>query len=210
MASLLQPPATSALVHCATSSAISFTWYAMPDVVRCRATRAAAKAVLAGAIAANEAWYRRPIIEDVSAILAGKSTNYTSPDSMETPFLGTAIMDNADMAIDDAMRPNLGDLDEETTGKAPQSEPLSACGAILSSDSLVPPAFLAGGAGVVIGALAASLTLERWIFRRGERRRSEGVRAAHTRQAGVLAGVLVALSAAELAYDACLATYDED
>jgi len=59
------------------------------------------------------------------------------------------------------------------------------------------PAELAVLAGVALGSAALTVAVERWLFRRGERRRAAGVRFAHTRQGlalGVLEAALTALT----------------
>lgn len=53
------------------------------------------------------------------------------------------------------------------------------------------PRELAILAGVALGSAALTVAVERWLFRRGERRRAAGIRFAHTRQ-GLALGVLEA------------------
>ena len=57
------------------------------------------------------------------------------------------------------------------------------------------PCELAVLGGAVAGSALVTLALERWLFRRGERRRASGVRFAHTRQGLVLGGLEAALIA---------------
>lgn len=53
------------------------------------------------------------------------------------------------------------------------------------------PRELAVLAGTVLGSAVVTVAVERWLFRRGERRRAQGVRFAHTRQ-GLVLGALEA------------------
>lgn len=53
------------------------------------------------------------------------------------------------------------------------------------------PRELAVLAGAVLGSAVVTVAVERWLFRRGERRRAQGVRFAHTRQ-GLVLGALEA------------------
>ena len=55
------------------------------------------------------------------------------------------------------------------------------------------PRELAVLAGAVLGSAVVTVAVERWLFRRGERRRAAGVRLAHTRQ-GLALGVLEAVA----------------
>ena len=55
------------------------------------------------------------------------------------------------------------------------------------------PRELAVLAGTVLGSAVVTVAVERWLFRRGERRRAAGVRLAHTRQ-GLALGVLEAVA----------------
>ena len=55
------------------------------------------------------------------------------------------------------------------------------------------PRELAVLAGAVLGSAGVTVAVERWLFRRGERRRAAGVRLAHTRQ-GLALGVLEAVA----------------
>ena len=55
------------------------------------------------------------------------------------------------------------------------------------------PRELAVLAGAALGSAMITVGVERWLFRRGERRRAEGVRFAHTRQ-GLALGALEAVA----------------
>ena len=57
------------------------------------------------------------------------------------------------------------------------------------------PSELAVLAGAAVGSAMITVGVERWLFRRGERRRASGVRFAHTRQGLVLGGLEAALTA---------------
>lgn len=56
------------------------------------------------------------------------------------------------------------------------------------------PRELAVLAGAVLGSAVVTVAVERWLFRRGERRRAQGARFAHTRQGLVLGGLEAALT----------------
>lgn len=66
------------------------------------------------------------------------------------------------------------------------------------------PAELAVLGGAVVGSAVLTVAVERWLFRRGERRRARGVRFAHTRQGLLLGGLAAALDALALADSACV------
>ena len=71
------------------------------------------------------------------------------------------------------------------------------------------PRELAVLAGAALGSGMITVGVERWLFRRGERRRAEGVRFAHTRQ-GLVLGALEAVGAvATLAGEAASSARDE-
>ena len=71
------------------------------------------------------------------------------------------------------------------------------------------PRELAVLAGAALGSAMITVGVERWLFRRGERRRAEGVRLAHTRQ-GLALGVLeAAATVATLAGEAASSARDE-
>ena len=56
------------------------------------------------------------------------------------------------------------------------------------------PAELAVLAGAALGSAMITVGVERWLFRRGEGRRAQGVRFAHTRQGLALGGLEAALT----------------
>ena len=56
------------------------------------------------------------------------------------------------------------------------------------------PAELAVLAGAALGSAMITVGVERWLFRRGERRRAQGARFAHTRQGLVLGGLEAAVT----------------
>ena len=56
------------------------------------------------------------------------------------------------------------------------------------------PAELAVLAGTALGSAMITVGVERWLFRRGERRRAQGSRFAHTRQGLALGGLEAALT----------------
>lgn len=56
------------------------------------------------------------------------------------------------------------------------------------------PRELAVLAGAVLGSAVVTVAVERWLFRRGEHRRAQGARFAHTRQGLVLGGLEAALT----------------
>ena len=57
------------------------------------------------------------------------------------------------------------------------------------------PAELAVLAGAALGSAMITVGVERWLFRRGEARRAQGARFAHTRQGLALGGLEAALTA---------------
>ena len=57
------------------------------------------------------------------------------------------------------------------------------------------PAELAVLAGAALGSAMITVGVERWLFHRGERRRAQGARFAHTRQGLALGGLEAALTA---------------
>ena len=61
------------------------------------------------------------------------------------------------------------------------------------------PRELAVLAGAVLGSAVVTVAVERWLFRRGERRRAAGVRLAHTRQGLALGALEAAATVATLA-----------
>ena len=56
------------------------------------------------------------------------------------------------------------------------------------------PAELAVLAGAALGSAMITVGVERWLFHRGEARRAQGVRFAHTRQGLALGGLEAALT----------------
>ena len=54
-------------------------------------------------------------------------------------------------------------------------------------------------AGAGIGTVCLTVAVEKWLFRRGERRRAAGVRLAHTRQGLVIGALTGAASAVQFA-----------
>ena len=71
------------------------------------------------------------------------------------------------------------------------------------------PRELAVLAGAALGSALITVGVERWLFRRGERRRAEGVRLAHTRQGLVLGVLEAAATVATLAGEAASSARDE-
>ena len=61
------------------------------------------------------------------------------------------------------------------------------------------PGELALLAGAGIGTVCLTVAVEKWLFRRGERRRAAGVRLAHTRQGLVIGALTGAASAVQFA-----------
>lgn len=192
-----QPSTGAALIHGSLATAATFAWYAMPDVVRCRKARAALKAGLATLITANEVVYLRPTLEYVHDIFAGHQhvhEGISAEDAagdlqgLESPFLGSAVLDAQDVPADCASHPNLGDLDEDNEYPA---EPLSDLSSMPSPVALQ----IAGVLGGTLAVGAAAVAAERWLFSRGERRLSNAISYAHTRQAVALSTLTAALCA---------------
>ncbi len=87
-----------------------------------------------------------------------------------------------------ASHPNLGDLDEDNEYPA---EPLSDLSSMPSPVALQ----IAGVLGGTLAVGAAAVAAERWLFSRGERRLSNAISYAHTRQAVALSTLTAALCA---------------
>lgn len=196
-----QPSAGAALIHGSLATAATFAWYSVPDLVRCRKARVALKAGLATLIAANEVVYLRPTLEYVHDVFAGHrlvSEGDSSADipvdlqGLESPFLGSAVVDAQDVPADCASRPNLGDLDEDVEHSA---EPLPGLSRMPSPVALQVAGVVAGT--VAVGA--AVVATERWLFSRGERRLSSGIPYAHTRQAAGVSALTAGLCALDFA-----------
>lgn len=197
-----QASAASTLIHGAVAASATLAWYAMPDVIRCKKARTAAKLGLAGVIAVNEATFFAPAVSYLRENFSSEGACCCGVDAcsdtdedriLESPHLGSAVLDAHNVPADCADRPNLGDLDDEIEyPSAPVAE----------ESGTLPVAAVAAG---VVGGLAllgvAAVSVERWIFRRGERRRAAGVRRAHTRQGVALAGLTAAWCAVDYALD---------
>lgn len=197
-----QLSSTSTFIHGAIATSASLAWYAMPDVIRSKKARTVAKLGLAGVIAVNEAAFLAPaftyirenfVSEDTCCCGVESCSDSDDARNLESPHLGSAVLDAHNIPADCADRPNLGDLDDEIeypsipmteeTGKLP-------IGAVAAGTA----------AGLTLLSLALVST-ERFIFRRGEKRRAAGVHRAHTRQGVALAGVTAALCALDYALD---------
>ena len=93
-----------------------------------------------------------------------------------------------------AMMPEDGELppyDDETDcskGSPVADDPLDGV-------TEAEPRELAVLAGAALGSAVLTVAVERWLFRRGERRRAQGARFAHTRQGLALGGLEAALTA---------------
>lgn len=146
-----------------------FGWYAMPDLIRNRPARTAAKLGLLSGILALEAWRSRDIISFTREVWAGSLDEAPSCEGCEEPTIPAT---------------------EDDATAAPSPHP-----------ALLVGGGIAAATATIIGAVAA----ERWLFRRGERRRTQGIRAAHTRQAAWLA----ALSGAFIIADEMLLSCQE-
>ena len=150
-------------------------------------TRAAGLAVGAGA---TLAWYALPDVVR-SRPLRGV---------MKAGLLGAIGWSLVSMLPDE---PELAPYDDEVDcskgAEAADEDPLEGV-------TEAAPCELAVLGGAVAGSALVTLALERWLFRRGERRRASGVRFAHTRQGLALGGLAAVLDAATLAsrsQDAC-------
>ncbi|MDN5964048.1 MAG: hypothetical protein L0H81_05840 [Actinomyces sp.] len=165
-ASFLQQRAALA----ATSGAVTLAWYALPDVVRRRRLRAVLKTALLAVLLIPRAGELRRVGEEVCDSLSALATN--APTTSEVPSTDghpapgpTGLATDADR--DDAPRPSRG-------------WPRIAAWAVLPLTVL--------GVGVW-----GAIEFEGWLFRRGERRRTEGHRHTHLRQALPLAAATALL-----------------
>lgn len=88
-----------------------------------------------------------------------------------------------------------GDLDEDAACEE-CCEP--AVDALTVDEAPSPRALLLAGLAIPLGIASVTAVVgERWLFRRGERRRAAGVRNAHTRQAACLSGLTAAMVVAD-------------
>ena len=151
-------------VLAANSGAVTLAWYALPDVVRCRRLRGVLKAGLLAAIVLPRAGDLRRAGEEVRDSLSALATTASiapgEPSTDGHPTQGTRAPE---------AHPDEGD----TPGLRKDWPRLALMG-------VVPLTVL--GVGVWGG-----FEFEGWLFRRGERRRAEGHRHAHLRQALPLA-----------------------
>ncbi|WP_454041719.1 hypothetical protein [Cellulosimicrobium sp. Marseille-Q8652] len=161
----------------AIAGSMTLAWYAVPDLVRPRWTRALLKTAVgvAGAVltVASTADGR----EAREAVRTLRSTVKGLDETSDTAGPGAPGASPA------------GDAGREDNAYVAD---------VGSSRSAVPPGVLALGA---VGGVAASVALvvaaERWVYRRGEALRARGVRLPHTRVGLAMGAVAVALAVAE-------------
>lgn len=128
----------------ALAGAFGLAWYALPDVVRCRTARVAAKTGLIAAFVAGEMAFN----------------------------------------VRDEPVPTQAEADEVARRRTPENP--------LPEVDLSNPGVIAAGAALLAAGTALTVWGEKALFRRGERRRAEGVKWAHTRQAIPLAAAAAA------------------
>lgn len=154
-------------------SAMVASWYAMPDVIRSRAWRAALKVAIVGAAAGySVVRYRADAAEAVADEADGPATGDASDGSfarVRTLTSGVPVLDAADLDLAD---------DDERAG----------------TDLVRAGGVAALATAGVIGSIAGTVAAERGLFRLGERWRAGGVAGAHTR-IGLVAGVVTAVLA---------------
>ncbi|MCI7305233.1 MAG: peptidase S9 [Trueperella sp.] len=148
-------------------AALSTLYYALPDFLRRRPLRIAARV---GCIAA------------ITAIATHETTTRLNDDDTLTP--DAPAPENPE-SPEDPSRPEDPSGQESPEDPGFPQKPIALAGMI------------AAGIAALAGSIALDVALERRIFARGERRRAAGVRLAHTRQAlwiGPLSGVATYLS----------------
>lgn len=149
------------LASAVSSGILTFLFYATPDFIRRRSARVAAKTAIAAAIAGIN------VHDGLTREDADMPQLDTDLDTMKSEnFAGTDTDGIAGT-----------DTDDRETLKLPESKRARA-------------AFLLGGSALLVGMIAIDVASERWIFRRGERRRAAGKRLPHTRQALWLAALV--------------------
>ena len=136
-------------------------------------TRAAGLAVGAGA---TLAWYALPDYVR-SRPLRGL---------IKTGLLGAIGWSIVAMMPEDGELPPYDDETDCSKGSPVADDPLDGV-------TEAEPRELAVLAGAALGSAVLTVAVERWLFRRGERRRAAGVRLAHTRQ-GLALGALEAVA----------------
>jgi hypothetical protein len=156
-----------------TAAATTLAWYAVPDVVGPRWARALAKTAISAA----------------GAVLTVRVT----AEGREAREAVRSVRDAVRAAGEEAAAGGDARTADGTT--------VGATDAAAGGDggpSRVPPAVLAlAGAGAVAGSAALVVAGEKWVYRRGERLRTRGLRLPHTRVGLVMAAVAVALTVAE-------------
>ncbi len=152
-------PSHEEILLSAASAATAFAWYAMPDVLRSRQARVAARTAL---------------LVGIGGVVA-----VTSHD--EATEAATQRMAEA----------------AETNG-----------GGIEVGGHRLPTAIVLGlGSALLAGTVAMDVVIERRIFARGERRRAQGVTAAHTRMAVAAAALVGVMSLVDDTAPALAATH---
>lgn len=149
------------LASAVSNGILTFIFYATPDFIRRRSARIAAKTAVVAAVTGV-------VVHDgLTREDANMPELDTDLDTMESEnFAGTDTDGIAGT-----------DTDDRETLKLPESKRARA-------------AFLLGGSVLLAGMIALDVAAERWIFRRGERRRAAGKRLPHTRQALWLAALV--------------------
>ena len=138
-------------------------------------TRAAGVAVGAGA---TLAWYALPDYVR-SRPLRGL---------IKTGLLGAIGWSIVAMMPEDGELPPYDDETDCSKGSPVADDPLDGV-------TEAEPRELAVLAGAALGSAVLTVAVERWLFRRGEARRAQGARFAHTRQGLALGGLEAALTA---------------
>ena len=166
--------------------AAATAWYGLPDVVRCRGARAVIKAGLLAAVgvAAATAWYGLP---DVVRCRGARAV-------IKAGLLAAVMWSATAQMPPAAPVPPYPDEESDCDGTpAPKGDdPLEGV-------TEAAPGELALLAGAGIGTVCLTVAVEKWLFRRGERRRAAGVRLAHTRQGLVIGALTGAASAVQFA-----------
>lgn len=181
-----------ALTNIAVDTAVTFAWYAMPDLIRSRAARTVAKVALLGAM--GNRLTQMVDVEDEEFVLP--QADAVDEDLPTEVAVDQALLEETDPVSDDCCEQADGccggangcGCDEGTAA-------VDIIEGIKSDPARYAPV-VAATLGVAGAAVALTVACEKWLFRRGEARRAAGVPLAHTRQALGLSLLTLGASAA--------------
>ncbi len=160
-----------AVVSAGIAAAQALAWYSLPDFVRSRPLRAIIKAGLLVEMARRSGLQLYTVqVEDPWAAPA------TDP---KDPWAAPKPADEAPSQEADLLELSVPEMVEAVRANPAKHAPM-----------------LAIGAGVVAASVGLAVAGEKWLFRRGERRRAQGRTLPHLRQAIPLAALTFALDLA--------------